>query len=39
MKKYVITFPEFTSVIQAKNREEALEHFWFNYDIAQDDPE
>jgi len=39
MKTYTITIPAFTSVIAAKCKAEALEQFWFDYDIAQDDPE
>ncbi|MGA2175582.1 MAG: hypothetical protein ABSH38_11435 [Verrucomicrobiota bacterium] len=39
MKTYTITLPAFRAVIQAKSNEEALEQFWFNYDIARDDPE
>jgi hypothetical protein len=39
MKTYTITIPAFTSVIAAKSEAEALEEFWFNYDIAQGDPE
>ena len=39
MKTYTITLPAFRAVIQEKSNEEALEQFWFNYDIARDDPE
>lgn len=39
MKSYTITIPAYTAEIQAESEDEALEQFWFDYDIAQDDPE
>jgi len=39
MKTYKITVPSFSLEIEAKNRKEALEQYWFDYDTAQQDPE
>lgn len=39
MKAYTITIPAFEMVVVAKNTKEALEQFWFDYDIVQDDPD
>jgi hypothetical protein len=38
MKTFTITIPAFTLQIQAPNRKEALEQFWFDFDAAQEDP-
>ncbi len=37
MKTYIITIPAFSLSIRAKNKEEALEQFWFDYDCASED--
>ena len=39
MNTYTITIPAFRLVIQSKTKKEALEQFWFDYDIAQEDPQ
>jgi hypothetical protein len=39
VKTYTITIPAFSTVITAKDEDEALEQFWFDYDCAQQDPE
>ena len=39
MRTYKITIPAFTLEISAESRHEALEQFWFDYDMAQEDPE
>jgi len=39
MKTYTISIPAFTLAITAKSKKEALEQFWFDYDVAQEDPE
>jgi len=39
VKTYTITIPAFMLTITAKNKREALEQFWFDYDCARDDPE
>jgi hypothetical protein len=38
MKTYTITVPAFSLSIRAKTEKEALEQFWFDFDIAQEDP-
>jgi hypothetical protein len=38
MKTYTITIPAFTLHLQAGSQKEALKQFWFDYDIAQEDP-
>jgi hypothetical protein len=39
MNTYTITIPAFKLVIEAETKAEALEQFWFDYDIAQEDPQ
>jgi len=38
MKKFKVTVPSFTVEIEARNRKEALEQYWFDYEIAEQDP-
>jgi hypothetical protein len=38
MKTFNIIIPAFALVIRAKNKKEALEQFWFDYDNAEQDP-
>jgi hypothetical protein len=39
MNIYTISLPGFRETIEASSKKEALEQFWFDFDIAQEDPE
>ena len=39
MRRYKITIPAFSITVEARNKNDALEQFWFDYDCAQDDPD
>lgn len=39
MRRYKITIPAFSTTVEARNKNEALEQFWFDYDCAQEDPD